>query len=142
MARSTFKTFLMKKGTSGYEKLVDIKDYPDLGGAPEMLDTTTLSDPMTTSIPGIQQLEALQFNLNYTQDDYDTLLALKDKEEEYAVFFGGTEEADGKITPTGDEGKFGFKGRLSVYVTGGGVNEVTGMVATIAPSTAITKITT
>ena len=40
MAISTYKVFLMKKGTSTYEKLVDIKDFPDLGGAPEMLETT------------------------------------------------------------------------------------------------------
>lgn len=46
MAISTYKVFLMKGTTSGssttYEKLVDIKDFPDLGGAPEMLETTTL----------------------------------------------------------------------------------------------------
>lgn len=142
MPRCTFKTFLMKKTDTTYEKLVDIKDYPDLGGAPEMLDTTTLSDPSTTSIPGIQQLDALTFNLNYSLEDYEKLSALKDEENEYAVFFGGIEGADGKITPTGDEGKFGFKGRLSVHITGAGVNEVTGMVATIAPSSAIVPITT
>ena len=46
MAISTYKVFLMKKAASGgtYSKVVDIKDFPDLGGAPEMLETTTLSD--------------------------------------------------------------------------------------------------
>ena len=35
MAISTYKVFLMKKGDgSTYSKLVDIKDFPDLGGAP------------------------------------------------------------------------------------------------------------
>jgi hypothetical protein len=52
MAISTYQVFLML----GEEKLIDIKDFPDLGGAPETLDTTTLSDNMTTSIPGIQSL--------------------------------------------------------------------------------------
>ena len=66
MAISTYKVFLMKKETSNYTKLIDIKDYPDLGGAPEMLDTTTLSDRATTSIPGIQQMDALAFTANYT----------------------------------------------------------------------------
>lgn len=69
MATSSYKTFLMKGTTSGdtttYEKLVDIKDFPDLGGAPEMLDITTLSDPMSTFIPGIQSLDALEFTTNY-----------------------------------------------------------------------------
>lgn len=137
MAISTYKVFLMKKGTSAYEKLVDIKDFPDLGGAPEMLETTTLSDGAQTFIPGIQSLEALEFTANYDKTDYTTLAALKDTETEYAVWFGGTESA-GVVTPDGSEGKFEFKGKLNVFVVGGGVNEVVDMTITIAPSTPIT----
>ena len=140
MAISTYKVFLMKKETSNYTKLIDIKDYPDLGGAPEMLDTTTLSDRATTSIPGIQQMDALAFTANYTKDDYDKVKALEGAEGEYAVWFGGTESA-GVVTPTGREGKFEFKGTPSVYVTGGGVNEVVGMTVTFAASTPVTKAT-
>lgn len=133
MAISTYKAFLMK----GTEKLVDIKSFPDLGGAPEMLETTTLSDGAQTFIPGIQTLEALTFEANYDKADYTKLLALEGVENEYAVWFGGTEEG-GVATPTGEEGKFSFSGKLSVFVTGGGVNEVVGMTITIAPSTKIT----
>ena len=61
MAVSTYKSFLMVKNASSWEKLIDIKSYPDLGGAPELLETTTLSDPMTTNIMGIQSLDALEF---------------------------------------------------------------------------------
>lgn len=138
MAISTYKAFLMKGSGSAFEKLVDIKDFPDLGGAPEMLETTTLSDGAQTFIPGIQTLEALTFNANYDKEDYDSLLALEGVETPFAVWFGGT-ETGGVVTPTGSEGKFEFKGKLSVYVTGGGVNEVVGMAITIAPSTKITK---
>ena len=46
-------------------KTVDIKDYPDLGGAPETLETTTLSDPMHTFINGIQSSGAMPFTINY-----------------------------------------------------------------------------
>lgn len=140
MAISTYKVFLMKKETSNYTKLIDIKDYPDLGGAPEMLDTTTLSDRATTSIPGIQQMDALAFTANYTKDDYDKVKQLEGTEGEYAVWFGGT-ESGGVVTPTGSEGKFEFKGTPSVYVTGGGVNEVVGMTVTFAASTPVTKAT-
>lgn len=141
MAISTYKVFLMKKGSgSTYSKLVDIKDFPDLGGAPEMLETTTLSDGMQTYIPGIQSLEALEFTANYDKTDYQTLVALKDTESEFAVWFGGTESA-GVVTPTGSEGKFTFSGKLSVFVVGGGVNEVVDMTITIAPSTPITVTT-
>lgn len=139
MAISTYKIFLMTKGSTGdtYEKLVDIKDFPDLGGAPEMLETTTLSDKMQTYIPGIQSLDALEFTANYTKTDFDKLKALEGKEKEFSVWMGATESA-GTLTPSGSDGKFNFSGQLSVFPVGGGVNEVVDMTITIAPSTPIT----
>lgn len=138
MAISTYKVFLMMKGSgSAYEKLVDIKDFPDLGGAPEMLETTTLSDNMQTYIPGIQNLDALEFTANYTKSDFAKLKALEGEEKEFAVWFGG-KDVSGTLTPDGEDGKFAFKGQLSVFPVGGGVNEVVDMTITIAPSTPIT----
>ncbi len=137
MAISTYKIFLMKKEASAYEKLIDIKEFPDLGGSPEMLETTTLSDNMQTYIPGIQSLDALEFTANYTKADFEKLKKLDGVENDYAVWFGGT-ETGGALTPTGSDGKFNFKGQLSVFPVGGGVNEVVDMTITIAPSTPIT----
>lgn len=137
MAISTYKVFLMIKKDAAYEKLVDIKDFPDLGGEPEMLETTTLSDKMQTYIPGIQNLDALAFTANYTKEKFTELKGMEGTEHDYAVWFGGTEE-NGVVTPTGSDGKFGFKGQHSVYTVGGGVNEVVDMNITIAPSTPIT----
>ena len=140
MAISTYKVFLMKGSTSGgtttWSKLIDIKEFPDLGGAPEMLETTTLSDKMQTYVAGIQSLEAMTFTSNYEKDKYTALQALEHKQEQYAVWLGGT-ESNGVVTPTGSEGKFSFTGELSAYLTGGGVNEVRNMTVTIAPSTVI-----
>ena len=137
MAISTYKIFLMKKGTQDtYEKLIDIKDFPDLGGTPEMLETTTLSDNMKTYIPGIQSLDSLEFSANYTKTDYEALKALEGQDNDYAVWFGGT-ESGGTLTPSGENGKFKFRGQLSVFAKGGAVNEVVGMTITIAPSTPI-----
>lgn len=136
MATSSYKTFLMYKKADAYEKLVDIKDFPDLGGAPEMIETTTLSDAMQTYIEGIQSQDALEFNINYDLETYEKLLALKGVETDFSVWFGGTEEA-GVATPTGDEGKFNFKGYLSARVVGKGVNEVREAVVSIAPSTPV-----
>ena len=137
MATSSYKSFLMYKQGGTYEVLVPIKDYPDLGGAPEMLETTTLSDSMQTFIEGIQSQDALEFNINYDLATYNKILALKGVETEFSVWFGGTESA-GTVTPTGDEGKFDFKGYASMRVTGKGVNEVREAVVSIAPSTPIT----
>lgn len=137
MAISTYKVFLMMKGDSEYEKLIDIKDFPDLGGEPEMLETTTLSDKMQTYIPGIQSLDALTFTANYTKEDFLKLKGLEGVEKEFAVWFGGVEATDGSMTPDGSDGKFAFKGQLSAYPVGGGVNEVVDMNIAIAPSTPI-----
>lgn len=138
MAISTYKVFLMKKNQPDtWAKLVDIKEFPDLGGEPEMLETTTLSDNMQTYIAGIQSLDGLTFTANYDMEDFQTLKALEGEENDYAVWFGGTGDA-GSLTPDGSNGKFSFKGQLSVFPVGGGVNEVVDMSITIAPSTPIT----
>lgn len=133
MAISTYMTFLMH----GNAKLCDIEDFPDLGGEPEMIDVTTLSDKMKKYIAGIQDTSALKFTANYTDTDYEAVEALAGLSEGYSVWFGGTESA-GVVTPTGSAGKFDFTGELSVYVKGGGVNEAVKMIITIAPSTVIT----
>lgn len=137
MAISTYRTFLMVKGDgSNWTKVIDIKEFPDLGGAPEMLETTTLSDNMQTYIPGIQSLDALEFTANYTLADFKKLQSYKNVTKSYAVWFGGNEEG-GTLTPTGDNGKFEFDGQLDVYPVGAGTNEVVDMTITIAPATPI-----
>ena len=135
MSISTYQVYLMYKDSeaSSYSKLVDVKDFPDLGGSPEQLDTTTLSDKMKTSILGIQELDTLDFTANYTKDDYTKLKALERKNVSFAVWMGGTSAGE----PDGHDGKFAFEGMLSVFVAGGGVNEVVDMTISIAASTPI-----
>jgi hypothetical protein len=129
MAISTYGISLMYKAEgSTYTKLIDIKDFPDLGGTPEMLETTTLSDNMQTYIPGIQSLDALEFTANYTLADFKKIKAMEGTDTAFAVWFG-TEGADGK---------FEFNGQISAFPVGGGVNEVVSMTISIAPSTPIT----
>ena len=125
--------------SADYTKVVDIKDFPDLGQNPNMLETTTLTDPMQTFIKGIVQLpsDGLTFTANYTMADYTTVKALEDAKYSFAIWFGGT-ESNGVVTPTGSDGKFEFEGELAVYVNGGGVDEVVNMTIAIAPSSPIT----
>lgn len=129
MAISTYGIQLMSStdGTT-YTKVCDVKDFPDLGGAPELLETTTLSDAMQTYINGIQSIKALEFTANYDETLYDTLAGMTGTKK-YAVWFG----------TAGADGKFNFDGQLSVYVTGAKVNAVVEMKISIAPSTVITK---
>ena len=129
MAISTYGISLMYEAEgSTYTKLIDIKDFPDLGGAPEMLETTTLSDNMQTYIPGIQSLDALEFTANYTLADFKKIKAMEGTDTAFAVWFGAE----------GVDGKFEFNGQISAFPVGGGVNEVVGMTISIAPSTPIT----
>ena len=138
MPISTYKTFLMHKASASasYEKLVDIKEFPDLGGEPELIDVTTLSDKITHYVMGVQSNEGLTFTANYDKADFTAIKALEGLTESYAVWLGGT-ESGGVLTPTGSEGKFSFEGQLSVFVAGGGVNAAVDMSITIAPSTDI-----
>ena len=137
MAISSYNVLLVKATGEGesktYTKVIDIKDFPDLGGSPEMLETTTLSDKMQTYIPGIQSSEAMEFTCNYTLEDFKTLQDLSGKEAEYGIFFGGTD---------GPDGKFVFNGIPNVFVSGGGVNEVVSMTLSIAPTTPVTLLET
>lgn len=118
---------------STYTKLVDITEFPDLGGSPEQIDVTTLSDMERHYINGIEETEALTFRANYTSADFTTLKA-ESGDTYYAVWFGGSDAS----TPTGSLGKFAFKGELHVHVDGHGVNEAQSMTIVIAPSTKIT----
>lgn len=143
---STKWTFLMYKATSNasqYTKLIDIKDYSDIGGSREMLEVTTLTDDMQHFIPGIIQLDngSLQFTANYTLGDYTTLKALENVEKSYSIWLGASVTTT-TTTPTGEDGKFDFDGQLSVRVIGKGVNEVREMQIDIAPTTDITQSAT
>lgn len=142
MAISTYKTFLMIGTDTGsgvsYEKLCDVKDYPDLGGIPEMLDATSMSDSSRVYVLGIQETESMTFTANYTLADFSRIKALENSEQFFAVWLGA-DVANEIATPTGVDGKFEFKGYITVTKTGGGVNEVQNMTITIAPTTVISE---
>lgn len=135
MAISSYNAKLMhdtgSSGTPNWTQLIPVKTTPQLGGAPEMLETTTLDDNMQTFINGIQSSEAMNFTANYDSDKYDELKLLENKTEKYAVWFGN----DGN----GSAGKFKFDGQLSVYVNETSVNGVVEMTITIVPTTPIVK---
>lgn len=139
------KTFLMfrEKGSSAsYEKLVNIKDYPDnIRGERELLDNTDLSSDSYTYEQGINNPgggSGYAFTCNYSYAKFKELVAMEDTEYDFALWFGGSDNGDGTFTPTGDEGKFQFYGQLFIDVVGKGVNEVREMTVTIAPTSKVT----
>lgn len=113
-----------------YTKLVDIKTYPDLGGEPEMLEATTLSDGQEVFVRGIDSGEAMEFTYNYTKANYAAVKAMAEKAIYYKVVIGRGEEKQ----------EFEFQGEHTTKIEGGGVNEVVNAMLTVAPSTEITVV--
>ena len=140
MARSTYQTYLMHStdGTQ-YEKLVDIKEFPDLGQAPDTIDVTTLTDDQHVYIADIHDPGNWEFNCNYDPEDYEKLKALEHTNHKFALWFGG-QGAGQSATPDGNAGKFEFEGELSVWVKGGGVSAAVDMGLSIAVTSQIKKV--
>ena len=125
MAISTLGVTL-KMGTSAeaLEKVVDIKDFPDLIGDPNMLETTTLSDAAVTNIPGIRSSDMLTFTCNYTKADFTAVNEQANTPLHYALEFS-------------DGSKFTWQGQHTCGVPGKGVNEVIEFTINIAASTPV-----
>lgn len=125
MAISTLGvTLKMGESAAALEKVVDIKDFPDLIGEPNMLETTTLSDEATTNIPGIRSSDMLTFTCNYTKDDFTAVNALANTAMHYSLEFS-------------DGSKFTWEGQHTCGVPGKGVDEVIEFTINIAASTAV-----
>lgn len=125
MAISTYGIEL-KWGTSAeaVEKVVDIKDFPDLIGDPEMLETTTLSDGQVTNIPGIKGADMLTFTCNYTSADFAAVNDEANKPLFYELAFS-------------DGSKFTWQGQHTCGLPGKGVNEVVDFTINIAASSPV-----
>lgn len=118
MAKCTNVTYLMHKGASdaAFSKLLDITQYPDLGGDKEKLDSTTLSDTKKRSINGLEDTAELAFSAWYDKTDYEKLLAIQEAGtvDAYQLWFG----------ENGEDGIWEWEGVMAVHPASGGVNAV------------------
>ena len=136
LAYSTYQTYLMYRTTTNgsYAKLVDIKDYPDMIGEPNMLDATTLSHNMEIKIAGIfQTQDGFTFTANYTPQNFQLVKNLENHTYDYALWLGGTTAG----VPDGNQGKFSWRGDVRAGFPGKGVDEVRDMSITATPVTDI-----
>lgn len=142
----TYKTFLMYSATGAagsYHKLLPIKDFSDLGGDPEKIDRTTFDNHTTVYERGIQTLDPFEFTGNFDPTKYQELHNMEQnpdgsaKEWYFGVWFGGTGEGE-TLTPTGDNGKYEFKGQISTKIVGASVNSLIEVKVTITPVTSPT----
>ena len=125
MAINTYGITL-KWGTSAeaVAKVVDIKDFPDLIGEPELLETTTLSDAQVTNIPGIRSSDLLTFTCNYTSADFALVKTDENKPQYYVLEFS-------------DGSAFDWQGQHTCGLPGKGVNEVVDFTINIAVSSPV-----
>lgn len=141
-SRNTSRSFIVNSSNgSTYSKLVDVKDIPATGQAPNMLDDTTLSDSGHTYIPDIADTGGgLEFTCNYTPENVAALEAVAGEETYFGIWFGATETTSNgttTVTPDGSEGKFNFKGILSYWSDSLSVGAVHNLKFSIAPTTEI-----
>lgn len=123
MAISSYKTYLKWGDTaSGVKKVVDIRDFGDLSGDPNMIDTTTLSDGRETQIPGILTGDNIPFTVNYNSEIYETCL----QDEGKKLFFEITFQ---------DGSGFKWQGEYRLTVPGKGVDEAIEFVINVAVAT-------
>ena len=126
MAISSFGVALKwGESASNVAKVVDIKDFGDLIGEVNMLETTTLSDSQVTNIPGIRSGDSIPFTCNYTKADFDKVYADEGKPLFYELTFS-------------DGSGFTWQGQHTVGVPGKGVDEVLEFTINVAASTPVT----
>lgn len=127
-AVSTIGTILeVSEDGSTWEKLCKIKSYPQLGGAPEQLESTDMEDESQTFIPGVQSMDAMEFTANYTLASYTAVKAKEAKALKYRL----------KMGKDGVDGVATWEGQHSVYVNSGEVNGIREMTISASPSTKI-----
>jgi hypothetical protein len=140
MATITYMSFLMHgtgSGTLTWADLCPIKDYPDFMNSVNAIDITDLQQNMHTYIMGLKDSGGgdMPFTCNYDKTQYTAIKALEGTEQNLAIWFGGTEASDGTVTPTGSDGKWSFKGFISVGIVGKGVDEAREMQIHVTPTT-------
>lgn len=67
-----------QSGDPVYKKLFGLFTVPEMGGAPDMIDVTNLEDSIRRSIPGIGNVESMDFEFYATEDETDTSSQIRD----------------------------------------------------------------
>ena len=108
-------------------KNVDIKTFPDLGAAPNLIECTTLSDDVQKFVEGVKPMAAIEFTANYDSTLFSELKGMEGQQNTYEVSFGDA----------GANGSFSWTGSHTAIVVGGGVNAVLDMKLSVLPDSEI-----
>ena len=92
-----------------FTELLDLQEVPDLGGAADRVDVTTLADGNYRYINGIKDYGELSFQFLYSAERYSEVKAIEDDDMFWKVTFP-------------DNVEFDFGGQASCSTVGVGVN--------------------
>lgn len=103
-----------KTGTgTTYTNIPDLQECPELGGAPEKVEVTTLADGARRYIAGVKEYGDLAFTFLYDNSTSGSF-AIVEALNPDTVYDWEVEFPDGT--------KFDFSGQCSWAISGGGVN--------------------
>lgn len=109
----------------------NLQEFPDLGGAADQVDVTTLADGNYHYINGIKDFGSLEFTFLYDNSaatsNYRVLRAAEEDEQ--------THDCEVKFP---DGTSFAFAGQISTAITGAGVNAALQFTATVNLNSDIT----
>lgn len=120
-------TTLKFSATSGgtYTELAGLKEVPDVGAEPEMVDNTALSDAIVHNEVGIGDPGDMEYTFRYSKENYAACHALE-----------GTKQYFDHILKDGTS--FKFEAIPTTRISGGGVNDPQEFVMALALQSDIT----
>lgn len=125
LANGTKLEYKEKEGSENYAELPDLKEIPDMGVEAEKVENTGLNDKNKQYEMGIGDLGDMKYKFKYKNDTATSAYrVLKKAQEEGKVLSFKEISPDGTTTE--------FDATVSVKRTGGGVNGVIDVEATMA----------
>ena len=128
---------ILTKGVEFYldgTKVENLQEFPDLGGAAEQVDVSTLADENYKYINGIKDFGTLEFTFLYDNSANTSNYRVLRKAEKDGL----VHQCKVKFP---DNTEFSFSGQISTAVTGAGVNAALQFVATVNLNSDITVST-
>lgn len=114
-------------GSTEWTELSKIKTFPELGGTPEQIETTDLTDEIQTFVLGVQQLDVMEFEANYSPAAFKKVQEQASKDLYYRI----------KLGKAGALGCVKWQGQHTARISEGEVNGAIGMIIACSASSVL-----
>lgn len=107
---------------STWTEMTGVRTLPQVGSAPQTIDSTTLADKRTTSIPGLASAESLAFQVKYTPENFAAAnKACDNKDKKWKLVYADGLESD-------------FEGSATLAIDSGNTNALVTFTITVVVS--------